>query len=69
MSGYLVSLLVGSAVGVAYGLLQVRSPAPPLIALVGLLGMVVGEQAVDTIRHHIQTPSAHQLPDAKRGPR
>jgi len=25
------------AVGVAYGLVQVRSPAPPLIALVGLI--------------------------------
>ena len=43
MIGYLVSLLMGLAVGVAYGLVQVRSPAPPLIALVGLLGMVLGE--------------------------
>jgi XapX domain-containing protein len=42
MNSYLVSLLRGLAVGVAYGLVQVRSPAPPLIALVGLLGMVLG---------------------------
>ena len=28
-------------------LVQFRSPAPPLIALVGLLGMVLGECAVD----------------------
>jgi XapX domain-containing protein len=27
MSGYLVSLLMGLAVGAAYGLVQVRSPA------------------------------------------
>jgi xanthosine utilization system XapX-like protein len=27
-------------------LLQVRSPAPPAIALIGLFGMLVGEQAV-----------------------
>jgi XapX domain-containing protein len=71
MNGYFVSLLMGLAVGVAYGLIQVRSPAPPLIALVGLLGMVLGEQAVDTIRHHVMPPaqaSARPLPDDTRGP-
>jgi XapX domain-containing protein len=57
MSGYLVSLLMGLAVGVAYGLVQVRSPAPPLIALVGLLGMVLGELAVDVARHHFVRPT------------
>jgi XapX domain-containing protein len=39
---YLVSLLMGLAVGVAYGLVHVRSPAPPEIALLGLLGMLAG---------------------------
>ncbi len=71
MNGYLVSVLMGLAVGVAYGLIQVRSPAPPLIALVGLLGMVLGEQAVDTVRHHVTPPaqSAIQpLPDDASGP-
>jgi len=66
MNGYLVSLLMGLAVGVAYGLFQVRSPAPPLIALLGLLGMVLGEQAIDTVRHHVMPPaqiSAAQSPD------
>jgi XapX domain-containing protein len=43
MIGYLVSLLMGLAVGAAYALVEVRSPAPPLIALVGILGMVLGE--------------------------
>jgi XapX domain-containing protein len=47
MTGYLVSLLMGLVVGAAYGLVHVRSPAPPMIALVGLLGMVLGQQAVD----------------------
>jgi len=46
MPGYLISLVMGLAVGVVYGLMHVRSPAPPLIALVGLLGMVLGEQAI-----------------------
>jgi XapX domain-containing protein len=53
MIGYLVSLLMGLAVGVAYGLVQVRSPAPPLIALIGLLGMVLGEQAIEMAKRHI----------------
>ena len=46
MKIYLVSISVGVLVGVLYGLLDVRSPAPPAIALVGLLGMLFGEQAV-----------------------
>jgi XapX domain-containing protein len=46
MKIYVVSLSVGLLVGVIYGLLNVRSPAPPVIALVGLLGILVGEQLV-----------------------
>jgi XapX domain-containing protein len=57
MLGFLISLLMGLAVGVAYGLVQVRSPAPPLIALVGLLGMVLGEQAVDLAGSHFAPPT------------
>lgn len=46
MKIYLVSLATGVLVGLIYALLQVRSPAPPAIALVGLLGILIGEQAV-----------------------
>ncbi len=42
---YLISLGAGILAGVLYGLINVRSPAPPAIALVGLLGMLVGEQS------------------------
>ena len=35
---------VGLGVGVLYGLIRVKSPAPPIVALLGLLGMVLGEQ-------------------------
>ena len=38
------SFVVGLGVGVLYGLIRVKSPAPPIIALLGLLGMVIGEQ-------------------------
>jgi XapX domain-containing protein len=44
MKMYLVSLAAGLLVGVIYGLLNVRSPAPPVVALVGLLGILLGEQ-------------------------
>jgi XapX domain-containing protein len=57
MTGYIVSLVMGLIVGVVYGLVQVRSPAPPLIALAGLLGMVLGEQAVDMAKRHFQPPA------------
>jgi XapX domain-containing protein len=57
MTGYLVSLLMGLAVGVAYGLVQVRSPAPPMIALVGLFGMVLGQRAVDVAKNYFAPPS------------
>jgi XapX domain-containing protein len=58
MIGYLVSLLMGLAVGMAYGLVQVRSPAPPLIALVGLLGILIGEQAAVLAKRHLAPAQA-----------
>ncbi|MBI0326488.1 DUF1427 family protein [Burkholderia plantarii] len=50
MLDYAVSLGVGAGVGLLYGVLNVRSPAPPLVALVGLLGMVIGEAAIRWLR-------------------
>lgn len=44
MKPYLLSLAAGLLVGIVYSLLNVRSPAPPIIALVGLLGILAGEQ-------------------------
>lgn len=51
MKVYIVSLAIGICVGCFYGLLGVRSPAPPVIALFGLFGMLVGEQVVPWIKH------------------
>jgi XapX domain-containing protein len=50
MRPYLVSLGAGLLVGAIYGALNVRSPAPPVIALLGLLGMLVGEQIVPVVK-------------------
>ena len=44
MKAYVITLAVGLLVGALYGLLNVRSPAPPVIALIGLLGILIGEQ-------------------------
>ncbi|URK89129.1 XapX domain-containing protein (plasmid) [Rhizobium sp. RCAM05350] len=50
MKMYLLSLGAGLLVGVIYALINVRSPAPPVIALIGLLGILVGEQAVPLVK-------------------
>lgn len=61
MKIYLLSLGAGLLVGVIYSLLDVRSPAPPLVALVGLLGILAGEQIVPVARQLI---SGHGLASA-----
>ncbi len=53
MKTYLVSFGAGLLVGVVYSLLDVRSPAPPVIALIGLLGILLGEQIVPVGRQMI----------------
>jgi XapX domain-containing protein len=54
MRTYLVSLGAGLLVGVVYSLLNVRSPAPPVVALIGLLGMLIGEQIIPVARHMLE---------------
>lgn len=50
MKIYLVSLGAGLLVGLIYHLLGVRSPAPPMVALLGLLGILLGEQMIPTAK-------------------
>jgi XapX domain-containing protein len=59
MKLYLISLAVGVAVGALYGALNVRSPAPPVVALIGLFGILMGEQIPPLIRHILsKTPAS-----------
>jgi len=53
MKAAFLSFAVGLAVGVLYGLIRVKSPAPPIIALLGLLGMVIGEQLGGFAARHV----------------
>jgi XapX domain-containing protein len=50
-----ISFAVGMLVGLLYAVLRVRSPAPPLIALAGLLGMVWGEQLAQHVLARLAT--------------
>ena len=49
MKAYLLSIGVGALVGIIYGVLNVKSPAPPVVALVGLFAMLGGEQVVKQV--------------------
>src|SRR5438132_2757621 len=51
MRVYLLSPGAGLLVGIVYSLLNVRSPAPPVVALVGLFGILVGEQIIPVAKH------------------
>ncbi|MBS0969344.1 DUF1427 family protein [Nissabacter archeti] len=53
LKAYLVSLLTGLLAGVVYVAIAVPSPAPPVAALLGLFGMLVGEQIIPAIRRLI----------------
>lgn len=50
LKSYAISLAVGLLAGILYGAMQVHSPAPPVIALLGLFGMLVGEQLIPLAR-------------------
>ncbi|MET9595327.1 DUF1427 family protein [Streptomyces sp. NPDC006516] len=71
--GAAVSLAAGLLMGAVYQLMGVTSPAPPLIGLTGLLGIVLGERGVAACRErsarrdsgHPVTPAA---PNSTRRP-
>lgn len=46
MKPYLLSFALGCIVGLLYAACRIKSPAPPIVALVGLLGMVIGESGL-----------------------
>lgn len=63
MKPYLLSLGAGLLIGVIYSLMGVRSPAPPIIALIGLAGILAGEQIAPLAKRWIAPPAAqHQEP-------
>ncbi|MHC3469444.1 XapX domain-containing protein [Streptomyces sp. 7R007] len=45
-----LSFAAGLLMGAVYWALDIRSPAPPLLGLTGLLGIVLGERAASAVR-------------------
>lgn len=68
MKPYIIALAVGVLVGLLYGALNVRSPAPPYVALVGLLGILLGEQAVPVMKAWLKPPAASAPASPARAP-
>ena len=58
MKPFIVALAAGLLVGVIYGIINVRSPAPPYVALIGLLGILLGEHAVNLVKARLAPPPA-----------
>ncbi len=50
MKPYFFSMLAGMLAGAVYGAIGVHSPAPPVVALTGLLGVLAGEQVLPVAR-------------------
>lgn len=61
MKIYLVAIATGILVGIIYALLNVKSPAPPIVALLGLLGMLVGEQVVPFAKRLLNKESVNAV--------
>lgn len=66
---YLMSLIMGLAVGAAYAFVNIRSPAPPIIALLGLLGIVLGEQAILLAKTHLMSPDRAAVSQSRQNRR
>lgn len=73
MKIYLLSMGAGLLAGLLYSLIGVRSPAPPAVALVGLLGILLGEQMLPATKRLIASPERtivvgqHDAEDAGKG--
>ncbi len=65
---YLLSLGAGLLVGLIYNLLHVRSPAPPLVALVGLLGILAGEQIIPLAKQMLGGSDVTQASEKEKQP-
>ncbi|MEM6162592.1 XapX domain-containing protein [Erwinia sp. P6884] len=54
LKSYIIALATGILAGVVYAMIDVNSPAPPIIALLGLFGMLIGEQIIPLCKRLIK---------------
>ncbi|MFH8468436.1 DUF1427 family protein [Streptomyces sp. NPDC017991] len=63
-----LAFVAGALMGAVYWALSVPSPAPPLLGLTGLAGIVAGERIVTAVRNRTSrrrpVPSAAESPSA-----
>lgn len=65
MTSLLSSLAMGILVGAIYAATSVKSPAPPIIALLGLLGMVIGEAGFPLLKNFWCPPAVQEKGNSK----
>ena len=63
------SFAAGLLTGLVYWLVNVESPAPPPISLLGLLGMVTGQWAAIRLLRRIRTARSRRCPGPSAGRR
>ncbi|CAL9650994.1 hypothetical protein SUDANB176_06623 [Streptomyces sp. enrichment culture] len=61
------SFAAGLLMGALYWALDLTSPAPPLIGLTGLAGIVLGERAAAAVRDRLTRRPAAPPPAAEQG--
>jgi XapX domain-containing protein len=54
VKSYIASLFAGLLAGAIYALIGQRSPAPPVVALIGLLGMLIGDQGGTLVKRALR---------------
>lgn len=59
LKSYILSLVAGILIGLLYAVMDVSSPAPPIIALLGLLGMQIGEHLIPVCKRLIKRERMH----------
>jgi len=62
---YVISLGAGILIGVIYSMMGVHSPAPPVIALFGLLGILIGENGYPILKGDFKGFLDHHHPSER----
>lgn len=51
-----LAFFTGLAIGVVFGLVKLPSPAPPMLGLIGLIGMFLGQRLWPLLVHLVHRP-------------
>ncbi|MGW1727863.1 DUF1427 family protein [Streptomyces sp. NPDC002306] len=68
LRSFFLSLAVGVLAGLLYWAMGVRSPAPPWIAFIGLLGILIGQGATRRLLGHLRKRRSATAEHSEAGP-